>query len=689
MNKKEILLITFIGFILTTILTWPFLFNIGSFYQIRGDYPLEGWKLWYNFFSISTGRIFNQISYYNSNQFYFYPFSFAYSDNVFVPGVIFSVIYGLSKNLILSVNSYTFLTFVLTFISSFYSLKYFVKNSHAAMVGATIFTFNPLTFAHFPGHLQLMNKFFLPPTFLFGYKFFTKAGWRDAIFFFLFFTLNSLSSIYFFVFSLILIPLMMIPIMVSKLVKREKGYWVKLFKHLPLGILFLPILIYFNFPYLEFSNKEMVTRSLSENRVFSAGLIDWITPHPENILYKSVFQYLDHTRQTMNVNYAEKVLFLNITPVILLALGLWRTFKRSKAFFALMIYLLLLTGLLTFGPFFSISNKPENLITLPYLYLYDHLTFLQGIRAPSRFQFAFYMIFALSASYGALWILNKFRKKKLVTLLSHNTEQFTARSQYSVTRTFVERYLAALLRGSSLITLFLISLICLENLNSYSGTLDRPSPAYTKFEQPATKVPFLKNKITLHLPARTLFDQNIGDETAYLVWVSQTQENMLNGYSGYFPVDWNILLVKFKDTVDIDNIKILKALGVQYLVIHKDLLNKNFRIELTARGESTVFEDQYLKIIDLDKINPAITFCNLKDLSLIQVRQKDDGNFVGLELQNKNDCYLVNKYEDRYLEFRMSIDSSEQKVQLRLPLVIGPNETVTLSQSANNLKLTR
>lgn len=649
------LLVAFIGFILTTILTWPFLSNINGFYRVRGDYPLEGWKLWYNFFSISTGRIFHQADYFNSNQFYFYPFSFAYSDNVFVPGIIFSIIYVFSKNLILSVNSYTFLTFILTFISAFYVLRYFVKNSYASAVGAVIFTFNPLTFAHFPGHIQLMNKFFLPPLLFFGYKFFTKISLKDALLFFLFFTLNSLSSAYFFIFSLIFIPLIFIPIIVKNLIRQKKDYLFKLVKYLPIGIFFLPIIIYFNYPYLEFSGKEMVTRSLAANWASSANLIDWVTPHPKNILYNNLFEYLDNVRQVKNLSYAEKVLFLNIIPVILFTLGLWQILKKSKNFFFFLIYLILSTGLLTFGPFFSISYKSDNLVTLPYLYLYEYLPFLQGIRAPSRFQFIFYIIFTLVATYGVTLLLKRFKKRRMISLV---------------------------------ISLFLVILICLENLNSYSGDLNLKSPTYIQFKQLSGKVAFLKNKVTFHLPVYTPYDQDVEDGLAYLIWLPQTQENMLNGFSGYFPNDWNKLMIKFKEGINKDNIKTAKALGVQYLVIHKDMLNKNFKMDVTNIGKSTVFEDQNIRIINLDKIDVTTHFCSLdKDFNIVQVRYKDDNDVIGLALQNKNDCYLVNKYQDRYFEFNILVDSKERKVRLKLPLIIEPKETIILSKLTNDLEL--
>lgn len=653
---KELLIIAFIGFFLTTILTWPFLLNLKTFYDVKSDYPLEGWKLWYNFFSISTSRIFNQTSYFNSDQFYFYPFSFAYSDNVFVPGLIFSVIYTLSKSLILSVNLYTFLTFVLTFTSSFFTFRYFVKNSYASVVGATIFTFNPLTFAHFPVHIQLMNKFFLPPLFLYSYKFFTKATLKDSFLFYLFFTLNALSSTYYFIFSLIFIPLLAIPITVYQLFKKDKVYWIKLLKYSLLGILFVPILVYFNFPYLEFSIKEIAIRSLEVNAAYSANLIDWITPHPKNNLYQGLFNYLDAIEHIKNANYTERVLFLNVTPIILFILGLWQLIKKSKRLFFLLVYLILSIFLLTFGPYFSILHNSTHLFNLPYLYLYQLLPFLQGIRVPSRFQFIFYIIFALVTAYGVSLLLNKFKSGRLYV---------------------------------SLALLFLISIICLENQNSYLEYFNLSPPAYLQSSKLFNELSLLKNKITLHLPAYTPSDQNVADGLTYFIWLSQTQENMFNGYSGYFPQDWRLLIGRFKDSVDLSNIKILKALGIQYLIIHKDLLDKNLKINLADEEKLIIFENQNVKILNLDKINIITPICSLdKDFIITQgVLTINSNSFFGISLQNKNNCYLVNKYENRYLEYTIIKDNNKQKAHLILPLIIEPEETVILSELTHNLKV--
>src|SRR3989338_374374 len=91
-----------LGFILTSIFTWPFLPNLNTLYADLGDYPLVGWILAYNVDSILSGRIFDQLSYFNASQFYPWPYSLAYSEHMFIPSLIFLPIYLLSNTLFLA-----------------------------------------------------------------------------------------------------------------------------------------------------------------------------------------------------------------------------------------------------------------------------------------------------------------------------------------------------------------------------------------------------------------------------------------------------------------------------------------------------------------------------------------------------------------------------------------------------------
>jgi hypothetical protein len=180
---KSFIGIIIIGFLLTVIFTYPFITKLFVHYNDGSDFAVNGFIFAYNYNAILSGKIFNQDKYFNGQQFYPQPYTLAYSDHRFIPSIIFSVPYALTNNLVLSVNILTFLSFVLSFISSFYVINYFVKNKLASIIGAVVFTFNPITFVRFPVHLDLLSKYFLPPMFFFCYQFLKKPQFKSAVFY--------------------------------------------------------------------------------------------------------------------------------------------------------------------------------------------------------------------------------------------------------------------------------------------------------------------------------------------------------------------------------------------------------------------------------------------------------------------------------------------------------------------------
>lgn len=205
------LLILFLSIVFTILFTWPFATKLGSFYSDSGDYPFNGWLLWYNYDSIVSGRIFNQEQYFNSKQLYSYPNSLSFGNHLFLPSLIFLPLYALTHNLIISVNLTTFISFVLTIFTSFYCFRYFLKNSCASLIAALVYTFNPLTFAQFySGHLEQLFKFLLPVYFVFLYRFLKTPNLKDSLLLFSSLTTTSLVSTYHFIFILTVTPLLII-----------------------------------------------------------------------------------------------------------------------------------------------------------------------------------------------------------------------------------------------------------------------------------------------------------------------------------------------------------------------------------------------------------------------------------------------------------------------------------------------
>ena len=671
--KNKFISICFVfvfALLLTTLFTWPFVLKIITYYSDFGDYPLGGSALWYNYQSIIEGKILNQGEYFKGYEFYPHPYTTAFSDHRIIMSLVFFPIYLITKAYVFSVNLTVFLSFVLVFISSFYSLKFFIKKNYPSLISAIIFTFNPFIFAKFPLHIDSLGRFFLFPLFVFAYKFFNKPSFKNSLYFYLFFTLNSLSMVYLEIFSIIILPLFFFPFLIHKLKNFNNFlfYSLNLLKYSLVAFIFIPVLLYFNIPYFSFSNKENITRPINGNIYFSARLIDYISPVKENVLYKGIFNIVEPLRSPRDpnnnqFNYEEHTLFLNILPILLLIFFfIFRKqfFKEKKTLYFAFLIIFISSFVFTFGPYFQgFKNFMNKDIKLPYYYLYNYFPFFNGIRVPTRFMFIFYVPFTLFVGYGSTVFLDKFKNNKLKFIL------------------FV----------------FFILILFIENYNfkDYSSKSEITNKfSYTNTQK---KLQFLEHKNTIHLPINI---PNYGDDSMYSNWIVYTNEKMMNGNTGYLPPDITSFLMKIKNNLDTESIKELKALKINYIILHKNKLkndkyNKNILIFALKK-----YEDEDILIIDLNKFNYDIKICNFeKDINktiFLAAVKNSTLTFYAVTLENDNNCYLPSIYTDRYR--KISHNSTDfygnyvvKNVNLRMPILITPFEKVTLTEYSGEVRI--
>lgn len=654
---RYILLIVALGIILTSIFTWPFVLNIASYYTDQGDYATHGSILWYNQDSIKTGRIFNQQEYFKGYMFYPHPFSLAFANNHVFPSLIFAPIFWISNNLPLSVNLYVFLTFVVTFTTCFIFLNYFLKNNFAAIIGSFIFTFNAQIITRFPQHIELLGRFFLPLIFLFAYKLLEKPSFKFSFFLWLSLTLNSLTTNYFQIFVIIFLPLFAIPFLVSHLRKTGWGYIGRLGKVALVGLIFVPVILYFNLPFWQFSQKEGVFRSVDESIFFSARINDYFAPTSNNLFLGGWSKYLHPLRQPKDdrgvLNYEEHTLFLGILPLILFVLGV-KLFWKEKLKSPFLI-LLIVSLILTFGPYLGYDAAG---FQLPFYYLYQILPVMKGIRAPTRFEYIFYLPFSTVAAFGVLWLI----KKRVIGAI----------------------WLIGVIGG----------ILILENLTIQNYS-DR-SKIFKKIDQIGLdQLSFLTGKKTLHLPIFTIADADIfGKNSIYTNWLIKTGERMMNGNSGYFPPDILALLFEINKNLDQTALLKLSELEIDYVVLHKDLMDPTQLLNLQNNEnlyiKGIIFNHFDIVIIDLSRLNLIARVCILERDFDIKFGRAAPAGFIdevkplyAMRLKNNSDCYLPSIYEDRYRTIDVTIDGVLRKARLLMPVMIGPGEEVVLSEPSN------
>jgi len=325
------------GLLATSLLTWPFVTKLDSYYVDVGDYQFNGWLLHHNFKALQKFSLFNQKEYFQTDQFYPLPATLTYSDNLLVPGLLFSPIYALTGNLVFSVNSYVFLSYVLNFFAMYICLCILTKRRSASVVGGLVYAFNPLTFAHIhQGHIQLLGKYFLPFVLLSLYYYLWSPSFKKAFYFGLFFLMNSLTSIYFLLMSVVVL-LFAIPIIVYLKFKEEKdAYLFRLIKTSVIFLLFLPIFWHFFAPYLDFSRLETVDRPKEIAYYYSSRMLDWWFANPESVAYGWLTRMYEPIRMSqekagMAFNYGEHTLFLNIVPTLLCVLGVRYAYKKYRS----------------------------------------------------------------------------------------------------------------------------------------------------------------------------------------------------------------------------------------------------------------------------------------------------------------------------------------------------------------------
>lgn len=534
---KEIIIESVIAILLTAVFSYPLITKLSTFVDETGDLILCQWILNQNFHKIIHFDFLNQEKYFSSQQFYPLTKTLAFSEHMFSPSIIYTAIRLILKEPILSFNVFLYSTFVLNFISAYLVIKKIIKDKLASLIGATIYSFNTLVFAHFPGHVQLLNRYFLPPLFYFSIKLFSKPNKKHAVLFALFFMLNSLTSLYFALFSGIII--------IAAATVYIKNI-LNVLKQILIIIPFLIVSIYFYYPYLEVSQKYNLKRTLDETVNLSSNLNSWIIPSKNSLLYGNLIFFPSPPEKTLFPGVAASFLFLYAIIFLILKKQL-----TSQKTLLISFFVALFALILSFGPFFK-------QIRLPFFYLFRYIPFFQSVRAPSRFAFIFYIPFAIFCAFGVKNIALITKKPKIVYLI-------------------------------------FFCLIILENL--FKINLPNQDKTYSLIENYSKSnqkiIEILKNKRVLHLPVKP--EEREEAEAQFLTWNLFTNETMVNGYSGFRPQAINLLLEDVNSNITKQKLNTFQNLKINFIIVHKYLFQKTApKINLP-----TVFEDKNIIIYEI------------------------------------------------------------------------------------------
>ena len=596
------------------IFTWPLILGLGrDIPWDLGDSLLNAWILAWDanrllrFLSGDFGAL---ASFFDANIFYPEPLTLAYSEHLVAQAVQILPLYALTGNIILCYNVLFFSTFVLSGLGMYLFVREVTGSPRAAFVAGLIYAFAPYRVPQF-SHLQVISSQWMPFV-LYGLRrYFETRRVRPLIGAGAALVAQNLSNGHYLLFFAPFVVAYVLFEMFTRNAWRDSRVWISLSATaIGVTVLTLPFLL----PYLELRKLGMGARALNEVRSFSADVFSYWTAPAESWLWGRVFRA--HPR-------AEGDLFPTIAAMLLCAYGVavtvqagWtaaRSQPAAKPPLKPIIYVLLAAGAIytlfllliltghgfthlgplpisvrTLGPSFSafvaiiglllalsprarsfgrhwiagvtafailaavasflLSMGPEirtdgRVIsaTGPYSFLYRNVPGFDGLRVPARYAMLVVLFLAIAAGCGAAAIERRYR--------------FGGRIALAIgVMAVVEGFAAP---------------ITLNGTAEEMTYATPPARVYTGEDVPGV-YRYVK---TLPTPGTVIVEFPLGEpsfDARYVFYSTAHWQPLLNGYSGHFPLSYNLIATHLRHPLDYPDAawQTLMKAGATHAIVH-------------------------------------------------------------------------------------------------------------------------
>ncbi len=651
---------------ITLIITYPLILNIET-NLISGDPSLNTWILAWDVHSILT----DPMHLFDANA--FYPFvdnSLAFSEHLLANIFIALPIIVATDNPVLSYNVIFILSFILSGFGMFLLTDHYLNDKYSAFLAGIIFAFCTYRFAHL-GHLQLLTAQWMPLSVLYLDKFLHKTTYTNLFLLILFFVLQVLSSWYYAFYITIALGLYFVYLSIFDQSIRNKILHDSDFhlKSVIFIVLCMIIILPFTLPYIQLQYEYGFTRSIVELDVNSADVMDYFLTSPHNVLYGKLSQPYQENR-----NWGEHSLFPGFLVVVLSLTGLSRLSKRSSSgpssikFYTggriqnFYVILALCAFVLSLGPKLHFFGKIIDL-HLPYYYFYKYLPGFDSMRVPSRINIVVMLSLSVLAGYG----LHKLLNDKSSTLKIFITLLFTI---VIIFESYVPFVVAVTPVGDDIPDVY-------KWLSNESGDF-----------------------AIVELPTGNINANSLYYDTIYMYYSTYHWKKIVNGYSGFFPPKYFMLLEKLQMFPSNESINILKNLKVKYIIIHsenldqhrwndmKDEINDNYK-DLTL---IKIFGQDYVYKVNFNTSEPDIKNIDLVAVSIPNIVQKGKNyRSSAIFFNYGNADYISEPYEN--IEISIKFSSNQSTYDLgpltsMLPLILASQSSTYVSFNVEMPKTT-
>lgn len=345
---------------------------------------------------VSHQLVRDPVHLFDSNTFYPYPSSLAFSEHFLGLAFLAAPFFWLSGNALFAQNVAVVLTLALSAFGMYLLTKEILGRRDAAIVAGVVYVFHTYSFHEVP-RLQLLSAQWMPLALLFLHRAFTEGGRANAWWFGLFFTLQGLACTYYlFYFGLVLA--LWIP---AYALFVEDGRRRAAALALPLGLsgaLFALLSI----PYLKMVREFNFERTIAEG----LDLLEYLRPPAGGLVAKLVS--FDFPPSVVPQFLGFLVLGLALAAV---AARPAPDDRPRRLFFALSLTTLVSAVVLSLGPTVRVGGTEWG--PGPYGLLYDYVPFFRVLRNAERMSVLVHFGLAVMAGFGAKALFSRLSGRRL------------------------------------------------------------------------------------------------------------------------------------------------------------------------------------------------------------------------------------------------------------------------------------
>jgi hypothetical protein len=263
----EATIVVFAAIVIACVFTYPYIFNFSN--AGRLDTNDGRWSIWVVSW-VAHALTTDPASLFRANIFHPHPNALAFSEANLIAGIVAIPAWLLTKNPYVAHNVVFLFSFALSFITTYYLVRYLARDRRVAVVAAIMFAYCPFAFVR-QAHIQLLLIGFLPWCALAWHRFLDRTSIARAIELGLVMAATGLACAYYGIFAGGMIAFATIWFAVTRGRWKDLSYWLPV---AAAAAVCIGVIAPFFLPYLEMQQTTGFQRPIGGQ--YSANLGAWL-----------------------------------------------------------------------------------------------------------------------------------------------------------------------------------------------------------------------------------------------------------------------------------------------------------------------------------------------------------------------------------------------------------------------------